>query len=353
LSNELLVQICPDTDTDIEGIPDSIDIDDDNDGILDTVEMNCEVIQNGTFTQANTVNGAPITNWNVTGNVRVNANTLNFNSGDTTPNAVVYQDVATNIGFPLTINYSVSTIGTNSNMALRVDLIDVSTNIVLASKTTTNITALVNESIIFEPIGTTTRIRITDLSTATINVDVVLDNVSILYCDTDTDGIPNSLDLDSDGDGCFDAKESGVPEDKFNASTGIVTGTVGANGLADDLETVADNGTINYTSTYANAINALFNNCFCTQNPNTAPATVFSMAGISTQAKRTGWPEDVANGFIVLESKEKGFVITRLTTAERGLLTPVEGMLIYNITNTRMELYNGTAWIPLTRSCNN
>jgi hypothetical protein len=174
-----------------------------------------------------------------------------------------------------------------------------------------------------------------------------------LYCDTDNDGIPNSLDLDSDNDGCFDAKESSVPVDKFDETTGKVTGAVGANGLADDLDTVADNGIINYTSTYANAINALFNNCFCTQNPNTAPATNFSSVGITTQAKRTAWPDDVANGFLVLESKNKGFVITRLTTSQRDALTAVEGMLIYNTTNTRIELYNGTAWIPLARSCNN
>jgi hypothetical protein len=77
------------------------------------------------------------------------------------------------------------------------------------------------------------------------------------------------------------------------------------------------------------------------------------MAGISTQAKRAGWPEDVANGFLVLESKNKGFVITRLTTSQRDALTAVEGMLIYNTTNTRIELYNVTAWIPLDRSCNN
>ena len=92
---------------------------------------------------------------------------------------------------------------------------------------------------------------------------------------------------------------------------------------------------------------------FCTNDPNTDAATSFTGVGITSQAtKRAGWPEDVPNGFIVLESKDKGFVITRLTTGQRDALTTVEGMLIYNTTTDAMELYNGTAWITLTRSCN-
>jgi len=85
--------------------------------------------------------------------------------------------------------------------------------------------------------------------------------------DTDGDGIVNRLDLDSDNDGCSDAKEgasfsvnSGV---SFSSSTaaGVVTGTTlqnaqitgevfGTNGLSNFLETNKDNGIINYTSFY-------------------------------------------------------------------------------------------------------
>ena len=72
-------------------------------------------------------------------------------------------------------------------------------------------------------------------------------------CDTDNDGIPNQFDLDSDGDGCPDAKEAGVIGTLLSGSvkngnnTGVVTTTIsiagavvsanfGANGLADNLE---------------------------------------------------------------------------------------------------------------------
>jgi hypothetical protein len=77
--------------------------------------------------------------------------------------------------------------------------------------------------------------------------------------DLDNDGIPNRLDLDSDGDGCSDAYESGatasvVPNYRF-------TGTVGSNGLVNSLETAVDNGVINYTSTYSNAINTSIHTC--------------------------------------------------------------------------------------------
>ncbi|MFY7885268.1 MAG: hypothetical protein ACOVOV_10550, partial [Dolichospermum sp.] len=251
LSNELLVQICPDIDTDIDGISDSIDIDDDNDGVLDTEEMNCEVMKNGTFTQANTPHGAAITNWIATGNVRISSNTLTFNSGDTTPNAVIYQDITTKIGFPLSIKYDVFT--SNANMGLRVDILDVSTNTVLASKTT-NSTTTVNESISFEPIGTTSRIRITDISTATTSIDIALDTMSILYCDTDNDGTPNSLDLDSDGDGCSDAVEASSSTTATSTSVFPIGTDTNSNGLLNEYEGTTA-GTINYTATYAMAIN--------------------------------------------------------------------------------------------------
>lgn len=82
-------------------------------------------------------------------------------------------------------------------------------------------------------------------------------------------------------------------------------------------------------------------------------ATEFTSVGITThQSKRSNWPDDVPNGFLVLESKNKGFVISRLSTAQRNALTAVEGMLIYNTTINVFELYNGTTWVSLSRSCN-
>jgi len=68
--------------------------------------------------------------------------------------------------------------------------------------------------------------------------------------DLDGDGVPNHFDLDSDGDGLYDAVESGrlvVPVGQDVNFDGILEGNVGANGLVDSLETSPDSGVIAYT----------------------------------------------------------------------------------------------------------
>jgi hypothetical protein len=100
-------------------------------------------------------------------------------------------------------------------------------------------------------------------------------------CDTDNDGLSNQFDLDSDGDGCTDAKEAGVlgtlrnGDVKNGANGGVVTtttnmagaiagalNTYGANGLADELETVAESGILKFISSYSNyALSANLNTC--------------------------------------------------------------------------------------------
>ncbi|MBT8204885.1 MAG: VCBS repeat-containing protein, partial [Eudoraea sp.] len=62
--------------------------------------------------------------------------------------------------------------------------------------------------------------------------------------DNDSDGIANQLDLDSDNDGIYDVVEAGHERPHTN---GIINGGVGANGLADIVETSPESGTINYS----------------------------------------------------------------------------------------------------------
>jgi gliding motility-associated-like protein len=65
--------------------------------------------------------------------------------------------------------------------------------------------------------------------------------------DTDTDGIPDYLDLDSDNDGIYDLAESGSTSPDSN-NDGILDGnTFGTDGLLNSLETSNDNGVLNYT----------------------------------------------------------------------------------------------------------
>ncbi|MBQ4822862.1 gliding motility-associated C-terminal domain-containing protein, partial [Aquimarina sp. MMG016] len=67
--------------------------------------------------------------------------------------------------------------------------------------------------------------------------------------DTDGDGIIDSLDLDSDGDGLLDVFESGANTNGLQISAdGRILGPVGNDGIPDDVQnsTDANSGTINY-----------------------------------------------------------------------------------------------------------
>lgn len=90
---------------------------------------------------------------------------------------------------------------------------------------------------------------------------------------------------------------------------------------------------------------------YCTKPQATGIGTPTKM-GISTQlTKLPDWPTNIPNGFIALESREKGFVITRILNS--SLITdPKDGMIIYDITAKCVKLYSNTAWKCIARDCN-
>jgi hypothetical protein len=85
-------------------------------------------------------------------------------------------------------------------------------------------------------------------------------------------------------------------------------------------------------------------------------AGVPSTTGISNLAGftggATGWPANVPNGHVVIESKNKGFVITRVSSSA-AIVNPVEGMLIYDIAAACVKLFNGIIWNCLQKDCTN
>lgn len=91
---------------------------------------------------------------------------------------------------------------------------------------------------------------------------------------------------------------------------------------------------------------------YCTKTPITTTGGNPSKFGITTQAtKLQTWPENIPNGHLVLESTNKGFVITRIQNS--NLITDAkEGMLIYDIDAACVKLYNGTSWKCIARDCN-
>lgn len=100
--------------------------------------------------------------------------------------------------------------------------------------------------------------------TALSNSDSNQDGIDTIFgtgitpADTDGDGIPDYLDLDSDNDGIFDVIESGSPGNSGNTN-GITQGTnFGSNGLDNSLETSPDSGTTNFTVTDTDA-DGIFN----------------------------------------------------------------------------------------------
>ena len=86
--------------------------------------------------------------------------------------------------------------------------------------------------------------------------------------DTDNDGVPNQLDLDSDGDGCSDAVEAGTTyistsgvSSSAKLTTSVIPAPYGANGFANGLETSTESGKYTGTYTYTNATNSSINGC--------------------------------------------------------------------------------------------
>jgi gliding motility-associated-like protein len=86
-----------------------------------------------------------------------------------------------------------------------------------------------------------------------MNTDTNLDGLDnafepgLVPFDTDTDGIPDYLDLDTDNDGIYDLSESGSNSPDSN-NDGILDGiSFGTNGIVNSLETSNDNGVLNYS----------------------------------------------------------------------------------------------------------
>lgn len=63
------------------------------------------------------------------------------------------------------------------------------------------------------------------------------------------------------------------------------------------------------------------------------------------------WIPNRGNAFMVLESKSKGLVISRLTTTQIMQLSPVAGMLVYDTTVHCLKMFNGTTWGCLEQGC--
>lgn len=260
-------------DTDNDGITDICDDDDDNDGILDSdegcIECNGDVFLNGDFENGpfpnsyTQVSETVVDGWLTTapdnkieiwktGFSSVPSQTGSYHVEiNSSHSAALYQRVCTRPGAQISwsvwhrgrsgVDVAVVKIGDSlSTASIQATMTTGKTNWVQYSGTYNVPTNQIITYFIFEAVST---------ANGNSTVGNFIDNIQIqeivsaTCLDTDNDGIPDSKDLDSDGDGCFDVLESGgidanndgILDGTGTSSTGTVTGSVGGyNGLTGE-----------------------------------------------------------------------------------------------------------------------
>ncbi|AYN03802.1 hypothetical protein [Flavobacterium sp. 140616W15] len=76
-----------------------------------------------------------------------------------------------------------------------------------------------------------------------------------------------------------------------------------------------------------------------------------SLTVISTLDRKNHPAVNPRNGALILESKEKGFAISKVASPETAIATPVEGMLVFDTTSNCLKLYNGISWNCIEQTC--
>ena len=241
-STELSVSLCADTDGD--WVADDSDLDDDNDGILDSDELCAPGNQlvNGGFEDGSTGNNlTSLLGWTITGNVDVGPYSPTEGSNAMDLNGVVTGSISQSVATTSSTLYRFSfdyAGNTSTARRMRVSIVDVSSSDTLLQKIyskdgeTPASANYLSAEMDFTATGANTQIIFQSLVTG--NGGNLLDNIQLSErCDTDGDGIPNHLDLDSDNDGCTDAEEG---SGSFTYSNGDIqndtlTGGVEPNGI--------------------------------------------------------------------------------------------------------------------------
>lgn len=92
----------------------------------------------------------------------------------------------------------------------------------------------------------------------------------------------------------------------------------------------------------------------CTKPANTTGTALNTIVGITNLGRAEGngnlnddtsWPMMRKGGWLALESNDKGFVVTRMTTTQiTAISAPQEGMIVYDTDAKCLKLYDGTKW---------
>ncbi|MCG2462926.1 immunoglobulin domain-containing protein [Flavobacteriaceae bacterium F89] len=249
------------TDTDGDGIDDDVDIDDDNDGITDVDEY-CTTTSAAFLVSMDTGTRSVVVNHNNTGYAKLdfssmdNSFQLDINGTTVHPSGMEFENGALDPGEEYFVFQSDNAFITspwvaNNNGLPRLRLIiDELGNVTLQGTRSTTSTAL-------EPMKAQAGTSFNSINwvSGANNVFTITNQAgpgpegftgeffASVICDSDGDGKINSLDLDGDNDGIYDAVEVGHGRPHTN---GVISGPFGTNGLVNALETTADSGIINY-----------------------------------------------------------------------------------------------------------
>jgi hypothetical protein len=253
------------TDTDTDGIPDVDDLDDDNDGILDAVESNCQfgVVVNKagvlvsrpasisyTFnnnTLSNLVDNVDANVYVISGATGTLSNNAWLNFEFPTSKVLTYLEIGHYVNQTLFSTTSTYKIQGSIDNATWVDV----TGTLTYNNVATNVSGGLssnNSNITNFPSNTNAYkyYRIYGLTASSVGgaaTEIYFKETICTDIDTDSDGIPNRLDLDSDGDGCSDAIEGAAAFTAANLSaTGALSGSVSTATATLGVPTLAGTG---------------------------------------------------------------------------------------------------------------
>jgi hypothetical protein len=247
-----------------------------------------------------------------------------------------------------------------------------------SNRTVMYLDGIYNDLIIADVDILTTLGGVTSGSAITSNNDKLFGNIwafvvsqsSCSDIDTDGDGIPNRLDLDSDNDGCLDALEGSqniTTSQLVNAGGTVTVGTgstASNQNLCATTTCVDTNGVPTAVGSSGQGIGdsqnaAVQSGCFCYKPAVTSGTALDTKHGITALgragANNSNWPMVRKGAWTALESKEKGFVINRIpTTAEvEAISNPVEGMMVYDEEADCLKIYTTTDGTTFSWQCFN
>ncbi len=255
ISNEVILTLNRDLDGDL--ILDVDDFDDDNDGILDTQEL-CRTNPATTNTSIEVIiltdNFPGETTWTLNAPSGQIANGGPYANQGTTYTAVI-NTIETGT-FTFTINDSFGdgiccAYGTGSYSVILDGATTVASGGSFTDDEITNFDIEISSfsCLTSDPNGDDDAdniLNFKDIDYAIANSSTLNSNGVVTLLDFDGDGIINSMDLDADNDGVYDAVEAGHNESHTN---GLVDGAVGLDGVPDVVQISGqeDSGTVNYT----------------------------------------------------------------------------------------------------------